>query len=181
MKQSTHRLLLWFIGSVLVACSPAAPAPTQTSPPTAAPATILPTAIPPEAFSGGWAISFEYPFPENFWNVGTHRYGFYIECPLLMEESYGGEWIWFDVTNDEFLLVYELPVYLRLGGLSFGPLAPISMDTIRHEQATIAVVTLLGITEEDAKLVTTSSECVILMNWDGVSTLILTPGEPFQP
>lgn len=181
MKQYTHCLLLWFIGLALVACSPTAPAPTQTSPPKAPPATLLPTAIPPETFAGGWAISFEYPFPENFWSVGDHRYGFYIECPLLMQESYGGEWIWFRVTDEAIVPVYKMPVYLRLAGLSFGPLAPISMDTIHHEQVTIAVVTLLGLTEEDAKLATTSPDCVILMNWDGVSTQILTPGEPFQP
>jgi hypothetical protein len=142
---------------------------------------MLPTAIPPETFVGSWAISFEYPFPENSWNIGIHRYGFYIDCPLLIQESYGSEWIFFNVTDDELLPVYQMPVYLRLGGLSLGPLAPISMDTIRPEQATIAVVTLLGITEEDAKLATTSSDCAIMMNWDGVSTETLSPGEPFQP
>jgi hypothetical protein len=181
MKQHTHHLLLWFISLALVACSPTAAAPTQTSPPPAAPATLLPTAIPPEALPGDWAISFEYPFPDDFWTIGVHRYGFYIDCPLLMQENYGSDWIFFYVTDDEFLPVYEMPVYLRLGGLSFGTLAPISMDTIRPEQATIAAVTLLGISEEDAKLATTSPDCVILMNWDAVSTGILTPGEPFQP
>ncbi|HEY46544.1 MAG TPA: hypothetical protein G4O14_07150 [Anaerolineae bacterium] len=181
MKQHTHRLLLWFIGLALVACSPTAPAPTQTSPPLAIPATMLPTAVPPEAFAGSWAISFEYSFPESFWSVGDHRYGFYVDCPLLFQESYGSDWVWFHATDEEIMPIYELPVYLRLGGLSFGPLAPISMDTIRHEQATTAVVTLLGITEEDANLATTSSNCAILMNWDGGSTQFMTPGEPFQP
>lgn len=181
MKQSTHRMLLWFTGLVLVACSPAAPVPTQTPPPTAAPATMLPTAIPPEALPGDWAISFEHPFPDDFWTIGVHRYGFFIDCPLLIQESYGSEWVFFYVTEDEFLPVHEMPVYLRLGGLSFSPLAPISMDTIRPKQATIAVVTLLGVSEEDAKLATTSSDCVIMMNWDEKYTEILTPGEPFQP
>jgi hypothetical protein len=181
MKPYPQRLLLLIIGLVLVACSPTASAPTQTPPPPAAPATMLPTAIPPETFIGSWAISFEYAFPENFWSVGDHRYGFYIDCPLLMPESYGSEWVWFQATDEEIMPVYELPIYLRLGGLSLGPLAPISMNTIHHDQATIAVVTLLGITEEDAKLAQTSSDCEVLMNWDGISTQSLSPGEPFQP
>ena len=179
MKQHTHPLLLCFIGLALVACSPTAAAPTQTSPPTAAPATMLPTAIPPQAFPGDWAISFEYPFPENFWNVGYHRYGFYIECPLLNQDNFGSEWRRFIV--DEEVPKYDSPVYLRLAGLSYGPLAPITTDSINPGQATIAVVTLLGVTEDDAKLATTSPDCVILMNWDAVSTEVLTPGEPFQP
>jgi hypothetical protein len=55
------------------------------------------------------------------------------------------------------------------------------MDTIRRDQATIAIVTILGVTEEDAKLAVTSSDCQVLMRWDEVSTEILVPGEPFQP
>ena len=181
MKSYTHHLLLPIIGLVLVSCSPAATAPTQTSPPIAAPATMLPTAIPPETFSGTWAISFEYPFPDDFWPVGVHRYGFYIDCPLLMDETYGSDWVFFYVTEEELLPEFEMPVYLRLGGLSFGSLAPISMDTIRPGQTTIAVVTLMGITEENAILATTSSDCVIMINWDQTFTEYLTPGEPFQP
>ena len=181
MKQHKHRLLLCFIGLALVACSPATPSATQISPPTAAPPMMLPTAVPPETFAGSWAISFEYYFPENYWSVGDHRYGFYIDCPLLMQERVGSDWVWFRATDEEIMPIYELPVYLRLGGLSFGALAPISMDTIHYKQATIAVVTLLGITEEDAKLASTSADCVVFINWDVGSTQILTPGEPFQP
>lgn len=181
MKRYTQSLVIPIIGLAFVACSQAAPAPTQTSPPTAAPATMLPTAVPPDTIAGSWAISFEHPFPDDFWAAGVHRYGFYIDCPLLMQESYGSDWVFFYVTEDEFLPEYETPIYLRLGGLSFGPLAPISMDTIRPEQATIAMVTLLGITEEDAKLAVTSSDCVVMMNWDERFTEFLTPAEPFQP
>jgi hypothetical protein len=98
-----------------------------------------------------------------------------------MPESYGSEWIWFHVMDFEWMPEHQLPVYLRLGGLSLGPLEPITMDTIAPAWSTIAVVTLLGLSEEDAKLVTTSSDCVILINWDEINTQILTPGEPFQP
>ncbi|UCF61941.1 MAG: hypothetical protein JSV37_04440 [Anaerolineaceae bacterium] len=174
MKQSFHRLLLPVIGLALVACSPVASAPIQTSLPT-----MLPTANQPEVIPGVWAISFEYPFPENFWNVGIHRYRFYIDCPLLSQDSYTGEMQRFIVSEE--MPVHESPVYLRLRGLSFGPLAPLSTITISPTQSTIAVVTFLGITEEDAKLSQASSDCEVLIHWDGVSTQALSPGEPFQP
>lgn len=111
--------------------------------------------------------------------MGFHRYGFFIECPLLNQNSYGSEWRRFII--DEEVPKYDTPVYLRLAGLSYSPLAPITTDSINPEQATIAVVTLLGVSEEGAKLATSSPDCVILINWDAVSTEVLTPGEPFQP
>ncbi|HEY46545.1 MAG TPA: hypothetical protein G4O14_07155 [Anaerolineae bacterium] len=179
MKQSAHRLLLWIIAVALVACSPVSPTPIQTSPRTVKPQTLLPTAIPPEVFPGVWAISFEFLFPENFWNVGFHRYRFHIECPLLNQDSFTGELRRFIVSEE--MPVYELPVYLRLGGLGFGPLAPLSTITINPMQDTIAVVTFLGITEEDAKLATTSSDCAVLIHLNDVSSQTLSPGKPFQP
>jgi hypothetical protein len=174
VKQSSHHLLLPVIGLALVACSPTASTPIQTSLPT-----MLPTAIQPEVIPGVWAISFEYHFPENFWNVGIHRYRFSIDCPLLNQDSYNGEMQRFIVSEE--MPIHESPVYLRLSGLSFGPLAPLSTITISPLQSTIAVVTFSGITEEDAKLAMTSSDCEVLIHWDGVSTEVLTPGEPFQP
>jgi hypothetical protein len=140
---------------------------------------LLPTAIPPQAFPGDWAISFEYPFPDEFWSLGTHRYSFYIECPTLNQNAFGGEWRYFDVSEE--VPKYDTPIYLRLAGLSYGPLAPITTDSINPGQATVAVVTLIGVSEEDAKRATTSADCTIIMNWDGISTEILVPGEPFQP
>ncbi len=179
MRRSTHRVLLWFITLALAACSKVPLAPIQTSPRAAVPQTMLPTAIPPEVFPGGWAISFEYPFPENFWNVGIHRYRFYIDCPLLNQEIYKGETRRFIVSEE--MPVNEESIYLRLGGLSYGPLAPFSTITVNPMQATIAIVTFSGVTEEDAKLATTSTDCTVSMTRDGVSTVILIPGEPFQP
>jgi hypothetical protein len=98
-----------------------------------------------------------------------------------MPESHGSDWVWFHVTDEEIMPVYKLPVYLRLGGLSFGPLAPLSTIKINPAQSTIVVVTFLGITEEDAKLAMISSDCEVVIDWDDVSTQILSPGEPFQP
>jgi hypothetical protein len=166
---------------LMAACASISPVPTPTMQPTVSPPTLLPTAIPPDNVGGTWAVSFEYPFPPDFWNIGRHSYGFYIDCPLLMPESYGSEWIWFGVTDEDWMPEIKLPVYLRIGGISLDPLGPITIDTIAPAWSTIAVVTLLGLSEEDAKLATTSSDCVILINWDEVNTQIMTPGEPFQP
>jgi hypothetical protein len=165
----------------MVACAATSPVPTLTLQPTLPPPTLLPTAIPPGNLPDTWAVSFEHEFPPNFWNVGPHSYGYFIDCPLLMQESYGSEWFWFQVADWEWMPEHKLPVYLRLGGLSLGPLEPITMETIAPSWSTIAIVTLLGLSEEDAKLAATSSDCVILINWDELSTEILTPGEPFQP
>jgi hypothetical protein len=126
-------------------------------------------------------VSFEYEFPPNFWNVGSHSYGYYIDCPVLVPESYGSDWFWFEVEDWDWMPQFGLPVYLRLGGLSLGPLEPITMLPVHPSTSTIAVVTVLNLSEEDAKLAATSSDCVILINWDEVFTQVLTPGEPFQP
>jgi len=176
MKQYTHRLLLWFIGLALVACSPTAPAPTQTSPPLAIPATMLPTAVPPEAFAGSWAISFEYQFPPNSWAVGVHRYQFYIQCPVVNQEDFSSEWVLFDVSEDAIL--YNQLIYLRLSGLSTGILAPSDLLIVHPDQPTVAIITFLGLTEDVAKQ---ASECEGLIRWDDKPPWLLTPGEPFRP
>jgi hypothetical protein len=167
----------------MVACASNTPVPTPTLEPTMPPPTptSLPTAVPQDNLPGSWAVSFEYEFPPNFWSLGRHSYGYFVDCPLLMSESSGSEWYWFTVVDWEWMPEFKLPVYLRLGGLSMGLLEPITMDTIAPEWSTIAVVTVLNLSEEDAKLASTSSDCVILINWDEVFTKVLIPGEPFQP
>jgi hypothetical protein len=181
MFKRTLVLTLGLSSIFMAACAATSPIPTPTPQPTQPPPTLLPTAIPPGNLPGTWAVSFEYEFPPNFWHVGSHSYGYYIDCPLLIQESYGSEWFWFWVMDLEWMPEFQLPVYLRLGGLSLGPLEPITTDTIHPSTPTIAVVTLLGLTEEDAKLAAASSDCVIMINWDEMFTEFLTPGEPFQP
>jgi hypothetical protein len=177
MKRYTGFFLVIII-FFMTACSTTTPTTVQSPQPTTAPPTLLPTAVPPRNIPGAWAISFEYPFPSGFWNEGAHRYGFLIDCPILLEESIAGEWRWFNTVEEAQLV--ESPIFLRLGGLSYGLLAPIDRDTIHPEQTTIAVVTILGVTLEDAELAISSPDCEVLIRWDDKATEILSAGEPFQ-
>jgi hypothetical protein len=179
MKRYTGIFLIFFTTLFFTACSTTNPATVQSPQPTTAPPTLLPTAVPPRNTPGTWAISFEYSFPSNFWDKGTHLYGFFVDCPTLIEETIGGEWRWFNATDEAQL--FESPIFLRLAGLSHGLLAPIEIDTIHPEQATIAVVTILGVTLENVELATSSPDCEVLIRWDDKTPKNLVAGEPFQP
>ena len=128
---------------------------------------------------GSWAISFLYEFPADTWqNLGLHNYGFRVECPEL-QAMMAGEWINFMVSNQARLL--DSPVYLRLNGLSLGLLAPAGDLTIHPDQATIAVVTIVGITQELALAAANSPDCELIVGWDDLKFAELVAGEPFQP
>jgi hypothetical protein len=172
-------IFLGFSIFIFAACTATTPSsPTFTTFPTTPLPTLLPTAIPPQSVPGTWAVPFEYEFAPEFWSVGMHRYGYYIDCPVL-GNNVAGEWQNFRVSEDVSRFV--APVFLRLGGLSYGRLGPISTDAIHPQQATIAVVTILGVSAEDAARMATTAECQVLMRWDDVATQLLIPGEPFQP
>lgn len=174
---------LWYL-LLLAACwlipACAASEETPAAVPSALPQASLPTAVPPEgpALIGDWAISFEYEFPATFWPIGDHQYGFFMDCDELGQQG-GSEWSAFQVTN--FTSKLDQPIYLRLAGLSTGTLAPINMDAIHPDQVTIAAITFIGVTEQQALDVAESPDCEILFGWDGLRTQILTAGEPFQP
>lgn len=162
----------------LAACAAAEDTPAAV--PTALPQASLPTAVPPEgpALIGDWAISFQYEFPATFWAIGDHQYGFFMDCQELGQEG-GSEWRVFQVTN--FTAMLDEPIYLRLAGLSTGTLAPINLEAIHPDQVTIAIITFVGVTEQQALDAAASPDCEILVGWDGIRTQSLTAGEPFQP
>lgn len=166
---------------LLTACSAAEQAtPTPASIPTALPAASLPTAVPPEDNQlNQWALSFSYEFPAGFWPIGQHQYGIFIDCPELGQIENAGEYHLFQVTNA--VAEFEAPVYLRLAGLSTGPLDPINLDAIHPDQQTVAVVTLLGIPEDQARAAASSADCQMVIGWDQLKAADLAAGEPFQP
>lgn len=161
-----------------VACS--ADAELEDMPPTAAPESTLPTAVSPDTIQEGtWAIPFTYEFPEGTWGVGFHRYAVRVDCPVLSPDGLAGEWQDFVATNDIPLL--RTPVYLRLGGLSTSTLGPPNVQNIHPDQFTIAVVTIIGVTEEQAALAAESDDCSALVAWDGSRIEELSPAEPYRP
>ncbi|MFV2043362.1 MAG: hypothetical protein ACC700_09055 [Anaerolineales bacterium] len=111
--------------------------------------------------------------------MGFHRYALRVDCPILAQEGLAGEWRGFVVSNDSSLL--NTPVYLRLGGLSTGTLGLPNVQTIHPDQLTIAVVTILGVTEEQASVAAESDDCVVFVAWDGSRAEQLAPAEPYKP
>jgi len=162
---------------MLAACTAqaglAAPTPTPAAPPS------LSTAVGPEAQPGTWAVSFSYEFPPGFWPEGLHRYGFYMDCPVMQQFNVPSEYVDFTVTPET--AAFDSPVYLRLGGLSTGALAPINLDSIHPDQATVAVVTVLGVSEDQAQQAGQTSECEVVIGWDAVNATTLNAAEPFRP
>lgn len=160
------KFLLALFVFVLAACS-------AVSPPTATP---LPTAIPPSGEPGGWAISFEHTFDRG-WGISDHRYQFLVHCPPALQEDLITDWIWFEVADSAQLA--PGPVYMRINGLSYGILAPASIEVIHPDQQTVAVVTLLGLQESVAQIAI--EDCQGLIRYDDKPPLNLTAGEPFRP
>ncbi len=139
----------------------------------------LPTAIPPSELAeiGDWAISFSHEFPEDAWGVGTHRYQFFVHCPIITTEDVSTDWIYFDVLEDG--QVADEMVYFRLAGLSTGILTPINLNAIQVGQKTTAVITFVGVTEHVAEMA--AENCEALVRWDDKPPQILTIGEVFIP
>lgn len=172
-------LLVGVSAALVAACAQEPAAETPSGLPTALPAASLPTAVPPEGATDIWAVSFSYDFPAEFWPIGQHQYGFFMDCPELGQLESAGEWRFFQVTNAA--PSFEGPIYFRLGGLSTGPLDPINADAINPRQVTVAVVTILGISEEQALDAADSEACEIVFGWDGMRAENLVAGVPFQP
>ena len=146
---------------------------------TEAPPTPLPTAIPPseQAGAGDWAISFKHEFPEDAWAVGTHRYHFFVHCPIITQDDLSTEWVYFEVIDEGNPSEYM--VYFRLSGLSSGILTPININAVQIGQKTTAVITFLGVTEHIAEMA--AENCEALVRWDDKPPQLLTMGETFIP
>lgn len=161
---------------VLAACG--TPTPRATRP------AQLPTAVPPDPNlvqpgTGGWAISFLYEFPSDFWEPGPHRYSLTTVCPIMPGGGQQAVSQNFDI--DENASMHDGSIYFRLSGMSTGPLDSIQGFAALHpSQATAAVVTFVGLPEESLDLV--AERCEAVVAWDGLLLVeVLEPQEPYQP
>ena len=172
-------ILILFAAS---ACSADAGSEQEVAPlPTAEILSTLPTAVPPDGEPGQigeWAIPFSYQMPEGTFGIGFQRYALHVDCPILAQDSLAGQWRDFVVTNDVTPL--NTPVYLRLGGLSTGTLGPPNVQTIHPDQLTIALVTIIGVTEEQATIAAESPDCEVVVVWGGGAEE-LSPMKPYRP
>lgn len=144
----------------------------------------LPTAVPPSANAtgGSWAISYSYPFPDNFWAEaeGTHRYAFNLTCPEdLSDLDFASPWSTFEVSARQ--APQPETIYLRLQGLSLNGFMPnyLPEAIINPQQSTTAVVHYVGLQKEEAEQVIQNCEGFIA--WDQAPPQALIPSEPFQP
>lgn len=175
-------LLTFFVSLLLAACGGEAPVEQVTSvpAPTEAPPgpTPLPTAVPPDSVAAGnWAITYRYDFTDAFWVPGDHTYGFKIFCPNLVYD-FSGEWIFFRIT--ESAITQSFPIYLRLNGLSSEPFTPgyLQENRINPDQATAAVVHLVGLSE--AQVEQSREECEVLIAWDRSPPQVLEVADVFE-
>jgi hypothetical protein len=127
-----------------------------------------------------WAISFEYQFPSNPWSVGMHEYTIENSCPNVDIDGTGTHSASHTQTFEvsESAAVLQGNAYLRISGLTDKPLDAQLLENIKPLQTTIAVWTLIGMTQEQAELAVT--DCTVTVSWDGGTAKQLQPGLPFQ-
>jgi hypothetical protein len=168
-------LLIFTMGFLLLllACNQTPPA-----------ATPLPTAVPPEIMpageDGGWVIGLQHEFGPDFWEEGTHEYGFFVQCPLPGFENYGTDWLTFKI-NDEAPQAEDVTVYLRVGGVTTEAYTPSYLQGVSFHSSlpTTAVIYIAGLPEETA--FDAAEECEGIVTWDRTNTAELVPIEPFIP
>jgi len=145
-----------------------------------APATLSSTEIPTITETPNWAISFEYQFPSNPWSVGMHEYTIENSCPNVDIDGTGTHSASHTQTFEVSESAAVLPgnAYLRISGLTDKPLDAQLLENIKPLQTTIAVWTLIGMTQAQAELAVT--DCTVTVSWDGGTAKQLQPGLPFQ-
>jgi hypothetical protein len=164
--------VLCLLALCLAACGATAEAPTP-----------LPTAVPPDVMPGGeeefWAISFKYEFPDETFELGSHRYRLWIHCPVVSAEDTVTAWLPFEVSDR--VMPQKEPVYLRLQGLSDAPFvgAYKAGQVIDPDRPVTAIVHLVGLPSQAAALAASSCEGLVL--WDNGDRQPLAAGEPFRP
>lgn len=165
-----RQIVLLFLFSMIVsACG------TQSTPISTPIPTVPPTNV-PQTERGDWALAFQFEIPPDLWAVGPHRYRIQVHCPDILED-FTTDWIYFDVVED--VQLQPSPVYLRLDGLSTGQLDPINLKDIHPQQESIAVISLIGLTEENIDLAI--ENCACLFRWDNDFIRVMEPQEPFLP
>lgn len=136
---------------------------------------LPPASLPEDLDPDVWAISFSREFEPGSWNEGRHQYVLNLDCPIVLDEPVQTPERSFSVTPHARSFDN---VYLRLSGLSTALLGPTQLFALTREQATTAVITVIGVSEEDARDATSCSGEVIV---DDGGSEPLVSGEPFRP
>ena len=136
---------------------------------------LPPASLPDTLEESIWAIAFSHEYEPGFWEEGAHSYSLHLECEPAMDQPLETEELPF--VSDPGAPVFATPVYLRLAGLARSQFAPPSLTTIHPDQPTKAIVTVIGVAEEDIEA---ASECAGEIRYD-TATAVLSPEEPVKP
>ncbi len=133
---------------------------------------LTPANVAPEP-GGTLAVSFTRTFPPGFWSEGEHGYRLVVACPA---QHVGPPVVRFTVSRDA---PRAGTVYLRFDGPGRHLLSPADLTSVHPDDATVAVVTLAGMTQETAE--DARSRCRGTVVYDGLDPDVLEPGVPFSP
>ncbi len=135
------------------------------------------TAVEPPSEPGGTvAVPFTLEFEPGHWDSGSHAYRLALECPQL-GTTIEPPVVRFDVDPSAPHLAD--PVWLRFDGLSTTSLSPADLAAIHPGQATVAVMTVVGLTGAEAEVAV--EDCSATVVYDGKDPERLPPAEPFIP
>jgi hypothetical protein len=123
-----------------------------------------------------WAVPFVAAFPAGHWSEGKHSYSIELKCPPLATEV-ATPALTFDVSR--FVTLLDVPLYLRLGGLSTSATGAIDAGVMHPDQVTQAIVTVLGVTREAADQAV--AECSGSLLADGGDPVPMVPGTLYRP
>ena len=129
----------------------------------------------PDSFEGQpWGVDFTLHLEPGFWEVGQHRYQIWLECEALGPR----QWSQHNFEVDRSSEIIEDELYVRLYGLSVHKTGPTGIKLINTEQATIALVTVLGLGHDTASKA--SEECVAELRLEDGRVFEMPPGFPFR-
>lgn len=138
--------------------------------------TSLTVVEPPAEPGGTLAVPFTLEYEPGHWAPGRHAYRLTLSCPQLgaaIEPSV----LRLDV--DPAQQLFDERVWLRFDGPSTSPMSPSNLASIHPDQATGAVMTLVGLTPNDAARAIT--DCAATIVFDGNDPEELGAGDPFTP
>ncbi len=137
---------------------------------------LPPASLPDEIGSEQWAVAFTHEFGPGFWTEGPHVYRLVLDCPEAVDELLQTDISLFAARPD--VPTRDRPVYLRAAGLATTPLGPTGVQFISTEQDTVALLTVIGLSEERARAAT---GCEAEVEFDDGRAGAMRPDEPFRP
>lgn len=137
---------------------------------------LPPASLPDEIDPDQWAVGFSHDFGPGFWSEGPHVYRLVLDCPEVVDEPVQTDISFFSVRSDA--PAFDDEVYLRAAGLSTSPLGPIDVNLVNDGQETTALLTVIGLTQDQVDL---AADCEGEVEFDDGQAEPMLPGDPFRP